>query len=465
MRIYKKLSKIYYKYKLSKIYYKYKNKYKNFIYINFYSFIIYYRNIKSFLFFSDLIIKRKLFFLDPKNFQYNSFSDKIKYKKIILVIGKLTRGGAERQVLKLAEYLIKKKIKVKIISIKNQSKKNLTYSLSKNIKVDYLKIIKFAPLTTDDQNFFISLKKINFFTKWEKEYCLALYRYLKKENPDVIHAFLDFHSITSGYIAQYLGTKKIILSTRNLSPDRFLLNRSYFREFYKSLLKFDNVTLVNNSNEGCASYEKWLGLKKNSIKLTNNIFDFNKKIKLRPLKFIKKDINTVSIGSIIRLDAEKNPIYLIKLAEHLVKKDPNYYFYILGIGMLSSKLKKYIQKKKLTNNIKLLGNKDNIYDYLNSFDYTLLTSKAEGTPNVLLESQRVGTRVITTDAGGAKEAIIKNYSGYFIGGKSIIKDGKKINDIVYKNNKLKKLDLRIIKKKLKKFSPRNSVQQVLDLYK
>jgi glycosyltransferase involved in cell wall biosynthesis len=76
--------------------------------------------------------------------------------------------------------------------------------------------------------------------------------------------------------------------------------------------------------------------------------------------------------------------------------------------MLASKLKIYVKKNKLANNIKLLGNKNNVYDYLSFFDYTLLTSKSEGLPNILLESQRVGTRVITTDAGGAKEAIINN---------------------------------------------------------
>jgi glycosyltransferase involved in cell wall biosynthesis len=451
--------------KLSQIYRKYKNICKNFIYINFYSFIIYYRKIKSFLFLSDLIINKKLSFLNPENFKSNSYqNNNRKYKKIILVIGRLTHGGAERQVLRLAEYLAEKKFKVKIFAIKNKSKKDLTYSLSKNIKIDYLKIEKFTPLTTTDKNFLISLKKINFFTNWEREYCLALYGYLKKEKPDIIHSFLDFHCITSGYVAQYIKTKKVILSTRNLSPDRFLLNRPYFKEFYKSLLKFDNIVLVNNSNEGCASYEKWLGLKRDSIKLTNNIFDFNKEIKLRPLKLINKDINLVNIGAIIRLDPEKNPVYLIKLAEHLVRNNPNYYFYILGTGLLASKLKKYIKKNKLTNNIKLLGNKNNIYDYLNFFDYTLLTSKSEGLPNVLLESQMVGTPVITTDAGGAKEAIIKNYSGYFIGGESIKKDSKKIKDIVLKNSKSQKIDLRVIKKKLKKFSPLIAVQQVLDLY-
>ena len=95
----------------------------------------------------------------------------------------------------------------------------------------------------------------------------------------------------------------------------------------------------------------------------------------------------------------------------------------------------------------------------------MLTSKQEGTPNVLLESQRVGTRVITTDSGGSKETFIKKYSGYLIGGKSIVEDCRIINNIVSKNIKSKKLDLKIIKKKLIKFSPSHAVRQVLNLYK
>ena len=95
----------------------------------------------------------------------------------------------------------------------------------------------------------------------------------------------------------------------------------------------------------------------------------------------------------------------------------------------------------------------------------MLTSKEEGTPNVLLESQRVGTRVITTNSGGSKEVFIKKYSGYLITGKSIVEDCKIINNIVSKNMKSKKLELKVIKKKLKKFSPSYSIQQVLNLYK
>ena len=451
--------------KISKPIYWIRNNIKNFLYTHFHTFIILFRNIKNSLLFTDLLIKKKLLFINPENFEKNNIgNDYKKQKKIVIVIGGLTRGGAERQVLKLAEYLIKKKIKVKIFSIENKKKKSQTYSIPKNIHVDYIKIKRFNFINSVDRKFFDSLNKLNFFSKYEKEKCLALYNYFKNEKPDVVHAFLDFNCIITGYVGQYLNIRKIILSTRNVSPDHFLLNRPYFKEFYKSLLKFKNITLVNNSKAGGKSYEEWLGIKKNSIKITHNIFDFNKKIKLKKIQF-KKKLNSIHIGSIIRLDPEKNPEYLLRLANNLIKQNSNYFFYILGYGILKNKLKNFIKKKKLTKNIKLLGLKDNIYDYLNFFDFTLLTSKEEGTPNVLLESQRVGTRVITTDSGGSKEVFIKKYSGYSIKGKSVIDDSKIINNITNKNMHTKKLDLKIIKKKLKKFSPSHTVQQVLNLYK
>ena len=435
------------------------SKLKNFLYINCYTFLIVFRSIKHSLFFYDFFIRKKLLFLNQNYFEKNKFKKKNK-KKVILIISSLSKGGAERQILRLAEHLIKKKIKCRIFSI-NKHKKILTHSFPKYIRVDYLRDKKFKITNCIDEKFINDLNKLDFFTENEKRISLGLYSYIKKENPSVIHAFLDYPCIVSGYVGLYFNMGKILLSTRNVSPNNFLLFRPYFKEFYKSLLKFKNIILVNNSMAGARSYEKWLNIKKNSIKITYNLYDFNKKIKI---KKIKKKLNSINFVSIIRLDPEKNPEYILKLAKNLIQQNSNYYFYIIGIGLLKTKLEKFIKKNQLNKNIKLLGIKNNIYDYLNFADYTLLTSVKEGTPNVLLESQKVGTPVITTNVGGTKETFINNYSGHLIGKKSIKQDCNIINNIV-KTTINKKLDLKIIKKKLNKFSPINSTQQILNLYK
>ena len=45
------------------------------------------------------------------------------------------------------------------------------------------------------------------------------------------------------------------------------------------------------------------------------------------------------------------------------------------------------------------------------FDVLAMTSHSEGLPNVLLEAQWVGTPIVTTDAGGAGEAIFEGRTG------------------------------------------------------
>ena len=48
---------------------------------------------------------------------------------------------------------------------------------------------------------------------------------------------------------------------------------------------------------------------------------------------------------------------------------------------------------------------------LSLFDVFLLTSKFEGTPNVVIEATLLGIPVVATDVGGTREAIAENITG------------------------------------------------------
>jgi len=314
----------------------------------------------------------------------------------------------------------------------------LKYKINKKIKIDFIqtKVPKEYYL---NHPLYFCIKNLSFFTLYEKLHFLKLFDYLKKENPHCTHAFLDFYSIISGFIGIILNTPKIVLSARNVSPNKFVFYRSYFKECYKYLSKYNNITLINNSIAGSNSYNKWLKLKKNKFKVINNIYDFNKKIRIQPINAKKE--NTINIGSIMRLDPEKNPMYFLGLAKFIITKNKNYYFYLMGEGVLKDKVVKFIKKYKLNKNILLLKNTNNVYDYLHFFDLFLLTSDYEGTPNVVLESQHVGTPVIFKNAGGTAEALIKNYTGYLLNKNSFIDDYKIIKKLAGKKNFLIKRDI------------------------
>jgi glycosyltransferase involved in cell wall biosynthesis len=62
----------------------------------------------------------------------------------------------------------------------------------------------------------------------------------------------------------------------------------------------------------------------------------------------------------------------------------------------------------------LAGVTDQVLQAMSIMDVLLLTSRGEGLPNVLLEAQWVGTPVVTTDVGGAKEAIEPGVTGWAV---------------------------------------------------
>jgi glycosyltransferase involved in cell wall biosynthesis len=62
----------------------------------------------------------------------------------------------------------------------------------------------------------------------------------------------------------------------------------------------------------------------------------------------------------------------------------------------------------------LAGVSNQVLSGMSIMDVLLLTSRAEGLPNVLLEAQWAGMPVVTTDVGGAKEATDPGLTGWSV---------------------------------------------------
>ena len=225
---------------------------------------------------------------------------------------------------------------------------------------------------------------------------------------------MDGNNIIVGLAGLVAGVPKIFLSLRNAAPWRWTFYISYWKEVYRFLEKFKNIKLVCNSTNNARDYEKWLNIKKGSIKTTNNIFDFKQKIKN---KLIFK--NKIVFGTIARLAPEKNLFYLLKIFKSISNNNIN--LKITGTGYLDKRLKKYSKNLKIENNVKFLGEISNVENFFKDIDIFILTSYMEGIPNVLLEAQNYGIPIFSTKVGGVAECVIENYSCYFIDSKKLFK--------------------------------------------
>lgn len=118
----------------------------------------------------------------------------------------------------------------------------------------------------------------------------------------------------------------------------------------------------------------------------------------------------ISLG---RLHEQKNFKMLIESIEKL--KDYDVCLEIYGEGSQREELQEIINKKHLSNKIKLNNSTTEVLNNLNESDIYILCSNYEGMPNVLMEAMATGIPCISTNCPTGPSDLIKNdYNGILI---------------------------------------------------
>ena len=108
-----------------------------------------------------------------------------------------------------------------------------------------------------------------------------------------------------------------------------------------------------------------------------------------------------------RLTDEKRPEWFIELASQLQITLPArpVHFRIAGDGPLRPELERMARDRGLSDVVHFLGEQQDMSESYASADLLVLTSRYEGTPNVLLEAMAHGVPVVATKVGGVPEIV------------------------------------------------------------
>ncbi len=107
--------------------------------------------------------------------------------------------------------------------------------------------------------------------------------------------------------------------------------------------------------------------------------------------------NSLIVGAIGRLENQKNYPFMIEVARNLIEKNNNIYFLIIGEGSKQDEIQEQINKYGIGNNVKLIGTRRDIPEFLKMIDVFLMTSHYEGLPIVAVEAQASGAYLILSD--------------------------------------------------------------------
>jgi len=240
-----------------------------------------------------------------------------------------------------------------------------------------------------------------------------LINFIKKNSIGTVHSHGKGAGIYGRLIKFFVPGIKVIHTFHGLHIQQY---NSIQKNFYIMLERifgtltdqFINVSLGEQNT--CLNYK--LFNKKKSRLIYNAIptipvptfskDEIKRKLSLPLDKFI--------IISVLRFNAQKNLPLMLNITEHLIKND-KILFLIIGDGEQRKEVESVIANKNIMN-IKLLGFKNNVSEYLFVSDIYLSTSLWEGLPYSLIEAASCGLPIVASDVIGNNEIVNDGENGY-----------------------------------------------------
>lgn len=311
-------------------------------------------------------------------------------KKILLFISSLGSGGAQRQMVLLANELSRAGNEIALLVY--HSNNQLAYQLDR--RVELIEIVK--------------QHKVDF------KFIYHLWRFLKQYKPQVLISYLFIPNMYARLIGRLAGVPRIITSERNID-----LGHSRSRVFLERLLSRFGHAVVANANAIKATYSKELKMFSPIIHVIYNAVD---------LSYFKKtevainDVCPEMAGEEVvillpaRVEMQKNHRCLIE-AINALPKSMAQQLKIIFAGNIFDKtlyksLMKLIDDYQLTNQFEFIGPKNNMPELYSAADIVVLPSLWEGFPNVVVEAMACEAVVVASDVSDVPVIISDGKDGY-----------------------------------------------------
>jgi glycosyltransferase involved in cell wall biosynthesis len=342
--------------------------------------------------------------------------------RVVLAIGSLSAGGAERQ---LAAFAASQRVRdlVEPVVLLSFEPEGATGHHAAPLRAAGV-AIEVAGRTTDpavvrtldrDRKLVARLAAL---PPVIRAHVAAMAGELLRLKPDCVHAWLDHQNIWSGVAALVIGVPHIVLSTRNVNPTHFpYLSQPWFEEWYRLLLRSPRVTMINNSRPGADDYAAWLGYPREKIRVVLNGVDpsWIRRPDAATVEALRRELlgdRTLLVGGVFRLSDEKQPFVWLEVARRIAAERADVVFFHAGEGPLDEAFREAGADLIASGRLRVLGRRGDVPALLSASDALLHTARFEGTPNVLLEGAHLGCPIVGTRAGGAIDVVADGETGF-----------------------------------------------------
>ena len=330
-------------------------------------------------------------------------------KKILIRIGSLRHGGAEKVLVTFLKNLPQDQYEIDLL-LNLYSGKYLA-DVPNWINVKYLN--KGEMITTNRlQDLPVKAFRV-IYQKMLKVFPVLLYRFiLKGKKYDVefaaIHGFRD--EILN---SPQKSSKKIIWIHNDLKKTEF---HNYTDDEFRKFFGFDKIMVISQKIERDFEVLAQNKAEKDKIVRIHNPLDTEeilRKSENGTQNLIPETRNSdplfVSVGTVF---PQKGFDWLLKVHQKLLNEGFPHKILIIGDGYDFENIKNLKNELGVSDTATLLGFSDNPYPYFKAADFYVLSSRYEGFPTVLFEAITLKKRIIATDVSGVREMLEDGKLGY-----------------------------------------------------
>jgi len=243
----------------------------------------------------------------------------------------------------------------------------------------------------------VKLHKINSLSNYNPFIIFALYRLIRKINPDLIQTWL-LHSDICGGIAAGLCSVPWILSERSSG----LMYKNSFKFNLRRLMGMRANAIIANSQGGLDYWIRAGYLGKSKL-IRNILSEELLQAKSSEIDSAEKPV-IIAIG---RFSEEKNWLQTLDSLELVAEKISALQIIFLGDGPMRPQLESRISSSPLLKDIiSLPGFVDDVSEWLRRATVFISLSSFEGSPNAVIEAISVGCPLVLSDIPSHHELLL-----------------------------------------------------------
>lgn len=282
---------------------------------------------------------------------------------------------------------------------------------------------------TPESNEFLSNAVMNSATfirlkmkdKWDISYLYNLYKIIKAYEIDIIHSYFSPTCHYTAFIGKIAGIKTI-KTAGNMPLHSHLLYRnelSFSLKIFVSIKQLIPAIFLDKLiciSEAVKKEFKTFGIRSKKISvislgINTEVYDPEKINNQDIYKEFEISKGDIIIGTVGRLEKQKNLIFLLNVIDLLKQKHNNVKLIIVGNGSQRIELEAKCRELNIGQHVIFAGRRNDVEAILKAMHIFVFPSIFEGMGNALLEAMAMKKACVVSDIDVFKEVITNNVDG------------------------------------------------------